>query len=65
MQCEINHINKIDFLFLYLQAHASTSFEKTIQNGLRTARLVLYNLYKVLSKFESLLLLSPALQTVL
>ena len=30
MQYEINHMNKIDFLSLYLQAHASTFSEKTI-----------------------------------
>ena len=47
-------MNKMDFLFLYLQAHIDIFTEQTVQSGFEATELILYKPEKVLSKLQIL-----------
>ena len=53
MQCDINFINKSDFLVLYNQAHTETYLPDTIHNGFKATGLVLYNSIQILSTLQT------------
>ena len=50
IQCGINHVDKMDFLFLYLQAYIDIFTEQIIQSGFEATGLILYKSEKVLLK---------------
>jgi hypothetical protein len=50
MQAGINHVDKDNFLDLYLQAHIATYSSKTIQSSFKATSLVPFNPDKVLSQ---------------
>jgi hypothetical protein len=62
IQVEINHIEKDDFLQLYLQACNTTYRSSTIQAGFRVTGLVLLDLDQVLNQlYIQLCTLTPPL----
>ncbi|KAL1957219.1 hypothetical protein VTO42DRAFT_6253 [Malbranchea cinnamomea] len=48
IRCGINHVDKIDFLSLYLDAHACGFSEQNIQSGFRATGLIPFAPYEVL-----------------
>lgn len=52
IQCGINHVDKLDFLRLYSEAHFETFTEQTIQSGFKATGLIPYNPQAVLSKLQ-------------
>ena len=52
MKCEIDFIDKSDFLILYNQACMKTYLSDIIQNGFKATGLVLYNPIQVLSQLQ-------------
>jgi hypothetical protein len=52
MWAGINHVNKDDFLELYLQAHVATHSPSTIQSGFRATALVPFEPDEVLTQLH-------------
>jgi hypothetical protein len=52
MQAYITHISKVKFLYAFRKAFFTFIIEENIQGGFIRARLILYNLERVLSKLD-------------
>jgi DDE superfamily endonuclease len=48
----INHVDRMDFLSLYIQAHAESFTEQTVQSAFEVSGLVPYDPQRVLSKLQ-------------
>ena len=52
IQCDVNHMNKLDFLTLYSEAHKIIFNEQNIQSDFRATELISHASYEILFKLS-------------